>query len=105
MNATVYRTVMERAAGRCEADGVAGPLHLDHFFGRAKAPETVENCWALCHACDGAKTLNHPDAATWLRRFIDHAVVYGYEAAAVRARNRLIFVEARTALSPFGRLA
>ncbi len=59
-------TVFGRAMGCCEScnrpmmDG-----HLDHFFGRAKADGTPENCWALCMHCDHEKTNNRPSAGHW----------------------------------------
>lgn len=64
--------VMLRAADRCEACGQRGTLHLDHFFGRAKAPGAPQYCWALCVKCDDDKTHNRPDNFTWQRKFLNH---------------------------------
>ncbi len=84
--------MFRRAGGVCEC-GCAKRIdeqrdHLDHFFGRAKAPETVENCWALSVECDQARTLNQPDAATWLRKFLRHACRHFTRAWAHDAEDR-----------------
>lgn len=83
--------VFARANGLCEcgcerALGDSG--HLDHFFGRAKAPATVENCWALSLACDDAKTNNKPSAVMWCDRFYLHSILHGHHEAAERAAAR-----------------
>lgn len=92
--------VFTRADGNCE--GPCGGYisaetgHLDHFFGRAKAPETLENCWALCVTCDDNKTNNRPfrlgstiGAADWCDLFYEHALKHGYHEAAERAANKI----------------
>lgn len=92
----IRAAVMERARGRCEACGVPSVvLELDHQHGRGKAPQSVENCRALCPLCHREKTLSRPSAAHWLKDFAAHCDVYGYAAEAKRARARLSFVEAR----------
>lgn len=53
---------------------------MDHFFGRAKVPQAVSNCWALHLECDEAKTQNRPSAAHWLQRFAFHCGTHGYLA-------------------------
>lgn len=90
--------VFRRASEACEGCGrhiTEETGHLDHFFGRAKAEESLENCWALCLACDDAKTVNRPSAAHWLERFITHADRYAYEAAAERAHAKLLVLVAK----------
>lgn len=67
------------------------------MFGRAKALESVANCWMLLPACHFAKTRNSPDAATWLRRFIEHQTVYGYDTT--RAIGKLAWAEAKAAFA------
>jgi hypothetical protein len=64
-------------------------LELDHFFGRGKAKQSAENCWALCRKCHHYKTENRPSAARWLEDFLQHCLRYGYAAEAERARARL----------------
>lgn len=76
MDKQVRQEVFERARGKCECrcgrtiDEETG--RLDHFFGRAKAEESVANCWALHLECDETKTLNRPSAAHWLKSFVKH---------------------------------
>ncbi len=86
--------VCERANGECECcgahvgfDGELG--HLDHFWGRKHAAESVENCWLLCITCDADKTANRPRAAWWLTRFAEFASVHGFTAETDKADTRL----------------
>lgn len=77
MDKQVRNDVFARAIGFCESPICGRSIstesgHLDHFFGRAKAEETIENCWALCVTCDNAKTGSKPDAMHWLRLFVRH---------------------------------
>lgn len=65
------------------------PLEFDHFFGRGKEPQSVENCWALCFDCHDDKTNNRPNAKAWLERFVNHCLEHGYMAAATKAQVRL----------------
>ncbi len=91
-------TVFVRADGACEACGrhiTEESGHLDHFFGRAKAPEAVSNCWALCLTCDVAKTANEPTAAFWLIAFIDHAEKHSYPVETERAAAKLYTLHAK----------
>lgn len=96
MNQEVRAAVITRANGKCEHCGkpLNGRGELDHFFGRAKAPETLENCWFLALDCGRAKTDNRPDAASWLLAFMRHALHYGYkdaqELAATKFNTRLV---------------
>lgn len=102
MKPGLREAVLERAGGTCEC-GCGQPLfraEIDHAFGRARAEESLETCWALTPRCHFAKTNNSPSAAHWLTRFEAHAEAHGYFAAAARARTRLFFVNARTALRP-----
>ena len=94
----VRAAVFARADGACEGCGkFISPEtgHLDHFFGRAKAEETVANCWALCVECDEAKTNNRPTAGYWLRRFIVHSDRLGHLEARERAYAKLTVLQAK----------
>ena len=98
MNATVRAQVFARAEGLCEC-GCGEPLgdsgHLDHFFGRAKAPENERTCWALHWRCDHLKTTNTPSAAAWLRKFIAHCLKHRYELEAQAADVKLFVLAAK----------
>lgn len=102
MNAVVRAAVMDRAGGCCEhcREWAGEQLRFDHFFGRAKAPEDLEHGWALCIRCDTAKTLNDPDSATWLERFIAHCDRHGLRVARACAQLKLIWVRAKAELRP-----
>lgn len=95
----IYDLVDDRAAGRCEACGLLfWPLNapeLDHFWGRGKARQTVENCWLIHRTCHREKTDGRPTAAYWLERFIVHAYNRGYSSEVSKAQARLAFVRAR----------
>lgn len=95
---TIREAVMCRAHYRCERCDVIGrTLQLDHFFGRGKVVQTVENCWALCWLCHKWKTQNTPTAVFWLRTFAKHCDKFGYSAEAERARTKLAWAEAKAA--------
>ncbi len=94
----IREAVFKRAENICEACHDEAAMAMDHFFGRAKAPQSAANCWALCCDCDFRKTYNRPSSAHWQRLFIAHTEKHGYETEAARARDRLAFVEARTQL-------
>lgn len=84
--------VFARAKGKCECGcgrhlGESG--HLDHFFGRGKAAESISNCWGLCLFCDHHKTINKPSARFWLQRFRVHCKRYGFTAELERAESKL----------------
>lgn len=81
-----------RSKGRCEACGrhiTEESMHGDHFFGRAKVPESITNCWCLCLTCDTAKTTSKPSAAQWLQRFAWHCGKHGYAAERELALSKL----------------
>lgn len=101
----IRAAVCARAQGECEHCGAWVGLngeeaHADHAHGRGKGrpPESVENVWLLCVACDDAKTNNRPGAAYWLMVFGRHCEKHGFKAEAKRAEDRLAFVQARAAL-------
>ncbi len=68
--------------------------HLDHFFGRAKAEETIETCWVLRPECHYEKTRNWPSARHWLLKFLVHCGRHAYVSAADRAQAKLEWNEA-----------
>ena len=97
--------VFLRAEDKCESCGryidfASG--RMDHFFGRAKAAQSLSNCWALCVDCDSRKTVNAPSAEWWLGQFILHAIRHGYTSEQLRAESRLVFVQVRAGLSVRG---
>lgn len=107
MTPELYQQAITRAAGVCEC-GCKRHLRgreVDHFFGRAKAEETLANVWVLHPDCHYAKTNNSPHRRHWLLKFIAHCgrqidrldggdlrqqeVRHGYAQAAVRAQAKL----------------
>lgn len=116
--AEVRAAIVVRSEGFCECgcgervcDDRKTPCYpeargeMDHFWGRRKAPETVETCWFLRPGCHLAKTRNQPDAATWLRRFMGHCQRYAFITQLRKAQARLKFVETRNALPAAPRTA
>ena len=97
MKPGLHAALLARAKGVCECGckKPVPPSEVDHFFGRAKAPETMETCWVLRVACHADKTANRPTAALWLMRFIAHAGRHGYAYAAERAQSKLEWVTAK----------
>lgn len=89
----IRAAVMERAGDKCEACrvGFCGMDHaeLDHFWGKGKTPQTIENCWAIHHTCHRDKTNNHPSAVWWLNQFVAYSIRYGYAAEEAKAKARL----------------
>ncbi len=87
----VYRAVMARAGGQCEAWHHAcyawrrcgrTAFVMDHWLGgngRRKAMESVETCWALCDRCNADRTANRPTAAYWNESHRQFAEKHGYE--------------------------
>lgn len=90
---SVRGAVVARAGNQCEACGAqpvpGSPLTLDHFFGRARAPQTAANCWLLCWSCHQQKTDNAPTATYWLEVFAGHAQHHGFWDEASKANAAL----------------
>ena len=63
--------------------------HLDHFWGRAKVKESLENCWILCAWCDHDKTTNHPSNTDWCDRFRKHCITHQYTEQLERIEARV----------------
>jgi len=95
IRAAVFAREKNRCACGCERWITPETGRLDHFFGRAKVPEAVSNCWALSIDCDTRKTLNQPTAASWLQRFAFHAGKHGYLAERELALAKLNVLQAK----------
>ncbi len=101
MNKKIRASVFARAKGICEC-GCGRPLgesgHLDHFFGRAKASESIETCWAIRLDCDERKTRNEPTGIYWCRRFYAHARKHGYrdQMERVETKGRVLIAKGFT---------
>lgn len=94
----IRAAVFARAGGKCEVCGCFDASSMDHFWGRGKAQQSVENCWALCLVCDRNKTLNHAGSDWWLSTFRNHCETHGYADQALKASRRLNFVTTRKEL-------
>jgi hypothetical protein len=95
----IREAVFARANGWCEC-GCAGvafsdfdPGELDHFWGRGKERQTVENCWALVRMHHCSKTDGFPGRADWLKAFAGHCAKHGYYKDMAKARNQLAALE------------
>lgn len=99
MNDEVRAAVLARAKGRCEFD--LKPLNageVDHMWGRAKAAESVENCWLLCVDHHREKTDNLPSRVAWLEAFSDHCRRHGYGVEGLKAEAKLFYARAKADL-------
>lgn len=98
----IWEGCWQRCGGKCECGcgqtlaprGLSGFTNskptLDHFFGKARVKQAVQNCWMLrwdCHL--EGKTQNKDGARIWHEKFITHCERYSYAAEAERARKRL----------------
>jgi 5-methylcytosine-specific restriction endonuclease McrA len=85
---------VERASGRCEACGsefsAFNPAQLDHFWGRGRAAQSIENCWLVHATCHSDKTSNRPSRAHWLFKFLSFANRYDYVEQSAKARSAAI---------------
>lgn len=100
MNKSIRIAVFERAKGYCECGQCGRTItfesgHLDHAFGRAKAPESLETCWALDYRCDALKTSCKPSRAYWLRLFREHCRRHRYRAEFERAETDIAVLKAK----------
>lgn len=96
MNKSVRAACVIRSEGKCEACGrwAGEALHCDHMFGRARSEE-ISTCWMFCPRCDDDKTHNRPDAAHWLKLFLEHCVRHEYHAAYAEAFRKLSWHQTR----------
>jgi hypothetical protein len=85
--------VAERADGRCEACAAYfaefNPAQMDHFWGRGKTAQSVENCWLLHATCHSDKTANRPSREHWLDMFASHCARHAYAREMTRARDSI----------------
>lgn len=94
----IYEQVAKRAGGKCECgcEGEAAPsfataqIQMDHFWGRGKTRQTVENCWMLSAFHHDLKSRNVPDAEAWLEAFRNHCRKHGYLAEAGKVTTRIV---------------
>lgn len=88
-----------RANGFCECGECEQRLkfvwELDHFWGRVRQPQKLENVWCLNPECHFKKTRNSPGAIAWCERFAEHATRHGYEGEVVSANNRIFSLKAK----------
>lgn len=101
MKPGLYAQMEERAKGKCECCGT--PLELfgaeaDHFWGRAKAKESLETVWLLSRDCHWQKTQNVMGRAYWLEAFLKHARRHGYTEQATKAGSALFYAKAKASL-------
>jgi len=93
MNKKIRKAIFERSKGRCECGCGYSVTYetgrADHFFGRAKAVESVETVWFLSVPCDEGKTSSRPSAVMWCDRFYIHAIAHGYHEVAERAATKV----------------
>lgn len=74
----LWDRLMERSGGQCECGcGIQfGHLdftpEMDHWHGRARAPENEETCWLLARCCHRMKTGWRPSRAEWAYRWRVH---------------------------------
>jgi hypothetical protein len=64
-------------------------LHIDHQWGRGKAPTLLENCRQLCLRHDLMKTRNEPTRLDWLEDFREHALAHDYPAEIAKADGQI----------------
>lgn len=96
------QVVWERSEGRCENSSCNARItwatfELDHFLGRARAPQRPENCWALCGTCHDRKHAGEPSRGWWLSCFHVHLIDHGF-AKSETARKVVNALEAERLL-------
>ena len=91
MNADLRLQIVTRSGLRCECGCKRAAVRgeMDHFFGRAKAEETLATLWWLRVECHHEKTENKPSRAFWLLKFIAHCGRHDYPSSADRAQRDL----------------
>lgn len=89
----IREAIWVRSGGSCEAacgfwvTWNAGVM--DHWHGRGKEKQSVENCWFICNGCDHAKTHNRPSAAAWLEKWRAHCIRNDLRSEAIRAGREI----------------
>lgn len=99
-NRKVYAAVAARDM-ECQCGDVAtfgpceGPLHIDHQWGRGKAPTEEKNCRRLCTRHDQMKTENKPSRKAWLVNFAMWALGKRFFGEYDKARAAIALEEAQ----------
>lgn len=75
----LWDRLMERSGGRCECgcgqrfdSSLEGRPTMDHWRGRARAPENEETCWLLRWGCHDQKTRWRPSRTWWTAQWVKH---------------------------------
>jgi hypothetical protein len=90
----VYAAVDLRSGGCCEEwYCLRVATEHDHFWGRGKAEETVENVWHLCKEHHEEKTANDPSRAGWIATFRRHCFAQDYREEMAKC-DRALALEA-----------
>ena len=71
---------------------------LDHFFSR-RVSEAVETCWYLHRICHVEKHASKPNAAAWVRMFLEFTQRHGYVEAEQMALKRLDWIHSKAAVA------
>jgi hypothetical protein len=103
--AAAYEAVIARDGGRCAVrlerlGACEGVLHIDHQWGRGKAPTLLENCRQLCLRHDLMKTRNEPTRLDWLEDFRSHALAHDYPAEIAKADGQIALERAQHPEAP-----
>lgn len=103
MRASLASALIERAGNLCECGcglpfdtSLKGTRTFDHFAGRGRVEDCLEEIWVLRWGHHKAKTDLEPDAPSWLKRFATHCRRYGYAKQLERTEARLDFVVQRS---------
>lgn len=91
MTPELHQAIVTRCRGVCECGcgKRVPPGEVDHFFGRAKAPEDAQHCWLLHVDCHKAKTDSVPDRRAWLLKFIAFCGRHRFHDAGALAQKKL----------------
>jgi hypothetical protein len=88
----LWDTLWARAEGRCECPCrrriTRETAELDHFLGRARAPQTPETCWLLSEHCHANKHAGAPTRGYWLRLYLEHLQSHGFGDSATAQKLR-----------------
>jgi hypothetical protein len=88
----LWNTLWARSEGRCECPCrrrlTRETAELDHFLGRARAPQTPETCWLLSEHCHANKHAGAPTRGYWLRLYLEHLQSHGFGDSATAQKLR-----------------
>lgn len=92
----IYEAVRNRAGSLCEC-GCGTPFQeegpdapqMDHFWGRGRAPQTVQNCWMLTVRHHTRKGASDPSREHWLKAFLNHCSWWKYHNEVAKAARKL----------------